>query len=85
MPYYLFQAAYTGAAWSAQTANPGNSMDRVQPIVEGLGGRLESFYFAFGEYDVIAIAQLPDNLSAAALSVAVSAGGAEKDIKTTPS
>ena len=84
MPHYLFQLAYTGEAWGAQIGNPQNRLEAVRPAVEGLGGRIESFYLAFGEYDVVAIAESPDNISVAAFSVAASAGGAVKSIRTTP-
>ena len=45
---------------------------------------MESGWRAFGEYDVVAILQMPDNVSVAAFSMAVAAGGAVKSIKTTP-
>jgi uncharacterized protein with GYD domain len=44
---------------------------------------MESFYFAFGDYDAVVIAELPDNVSAAAFAMAVGAGGAMKTYKTT--
>ena len=44
----------------------------------------EAFYYAFGEYDVIGIVEMPDNVSMAAFSLTVSAGGAVKAFKTTP-
>jgi uncharacterized protein with GYD domain len=44
--------------------------------VESAGGRLEAYYFAFGPHDAVAIVELPDNVSAAALSIAASGGGA---------
>ncbi len=84
MPQYLFQLAYTGEAWGSQIRNPQNRLEAVRPAVESLGGRIESFYLAFGDYDVVAIAEFPDNASVAAFSVAASAGGAVKSIKTTP-
>ena len=84
MPYYLFQAAYTSEAWAAQVKNPQNRVDAVRSVFEGLGGRIESAFFAFGEYDAITIAEFPDNVSAAAISVAIQAGGAFKAAKTTP-
>lgn len=84
MPSYLIQAAYTGEAWGAQTRTPQNVVDRIGPIVKGLGGSIESAYYAFGEYDVVAIIQFPDSVSAAAFSLAASAGGAIKALKTTP-
>jgi len=80
----LFQAAYTSEAWAALVKNPQNRVEAVRPAIEGLGGYIESAYFAFGEYDVVMIAEMPDNVGAAALSLAASAGGAVKTIKTTP-
>ena len=59
-------------------------MEVIRPVIERLGGRLECAYLAFGEYDVIGIMEMPDNVSAAAFSLATSAGGALKAIKTTP-
>jgi uncharacterized protein with GYD domain len=56
----------------------------VQKAVEKLGGNLEGFWFAFGDYDVVLVCQMPDNVSAAAFSMAVSAGGALRAAKTTP-
>ena len=52
--------------------------------IEGLGGKIESAYYAFGDDDVVAIIEFPDNITAASFSVAGSAGGAIKSIKTTP-
>ena len=51
--------------------------------MEGLGGKLETFDHAFGDYDVVAIAELPDNASAAAIAMAAGAGGAVRAVKTT--
>ena len=84
MPYYMLQGAYTSESWAAQVANPQDRVEIVRPIFEKLGGRIESAYFAFGEYDVVVIAEFPDNVSAAAISVALNAGGAFKSAKTTP-
>lgn len=84
MPYYLLQAAYTTGAWAGMVKNPQNRLDAVRPVVERLGGRVEGGWLAFGEYDVILICQMPDNVSAAAFSMAASAGGAVKAVKTTP-
>jgi len=84
MPYYLIQGAYTSESWATQVANPQNRIEIVRPIFEGLGGRIESAYYAFGEYDVIVIAEFPDNVSVAAVMVAINAGGAFKSAKTTP-
>ena len=84
MPYYMVQASYTGEAWGAQIRNPQNRIEQLRPMIEGMGGTLESGYYTFGEYDVMAIVQFPDNQTAAGFSLAASAGGAVKGIKTTP-
>jgi len=84
MPYYMLQGAYTSEAWAAQVANPQDRVEVVRPIFEKLGGRIESAYFAFGEYDVVLITEFPDNVSAAAIAVALNAGGSFKNAKTTP-
>ena len=84
MAYYLLQVAYTGDAWGAQISNPQNRLEQVRPAVEALGGTFDTAFYAFGEYDIVAIVQFPDNVSAGAFSIAVSAGGAMKAIKTTP-
>lgn len=64
--------------------NPQNRIEAIQPVVEKLGGTIEGGWLAFGDYDVILICQLPDNVSAAAFAMAGSAGGALKAVKTTP-
>jgi uncharacterized protein with GYD domain len=84
MARYLFQVSYTSEAWAAQVSNPQNRMEVIRPVIERLGGHLESAYLSFGDYDVVVIAEMPDNSSAAALSLAASAGGALKAVKTTP-
>ena len=65
MAHYLVQASYTNEGWSVQTRNPQNITDRISPMVQGLGGSIESVFYSFGEYDVVAIVQFPDNVSVA--------------------
>jgi len=84
MPQYLFQVAYTPDAWAAMVKSPQNRLDAVRPVVQKLGGKIEGGWLSFGEYDVAVICELPNNVSAAALSMAASAGGAIKAVKTTP-
>ncbi len=84
MPYYLLQVKYTPEAWAAQLKNPQDSRERIRPLFEGAGARLDAIYYAFGDYDVIGIFEAPDNVSAAAVSLAVTAGGALTAAKTTP-
>ena len=84
MPHYLIEAAYTGEAWGAQIKNPGNRVEQLRSVVEGLGGSIETAYFTFGDYDIMATISFPDNPSASAFSLAASSGGAVKGQRTTP-
>ena len=84
MPHYLLEVAYTSQGWAALVKSPQDRIEAVRPAVEKLGGKIESGYLTFGDYDLIAIVNMPDNVSAAAFSIAASAGGAVKAIKTTP-
>ncbi len=84
MPHYLQQVAYSPEGWEALVANPQNRIEAVRPAIEKLGGKIEAAWFSFGDYDVIVIAELPDNVSAAAIAMAFAAGGACKSVQTTP-
>jgi len=84
MAYYALQASYTQVGWAALVAAPEDRLEAVRPVVERLGGVVVSGWFSFGEHDLLIICQMPDGVSAAALSIAVSAGGAVKTAKTTP-
>ena len=84
MPLYMTQVAYTPQAWAALIKTPQNRIEIVRPVLRKLGGDIETAYFAFGEHDVIGVMTLPSNVEAAAFSLAVTAGGAVKSIKTTP-
>lgn len=83
MARYMIQASYSTTAVGDLVRNPQDRAAAVQPMVEQLGGSLVSLDFAFGDYDVVAIGEFPDNLSMAALSMAVTATGAFSAFKTT--
>ena len=84
MAHYLYQGAYTSDAVKTLIKKPTNRFEVVRRAVEKLGGRIEGAWFAFGEYDFVVILEMPDNVSAAALSLACAAGGAVHSGKTTP-
>ncbi len=84
MAYYLVQAAYTRDSWAAMVENPQNRGEAIKPVIDKLGGSIKGLWSAFGEYDAVAILELPDNTSAAAFSIAASSAGVVKAIKTTP-
>jgi uncharacterized protein with GYD domain len=83
MPKYLYQASYSSDGTKGLLKDGGSKRRaEVEKVTKALGGKLESFYYAFGESDVFCIADLPDHASAAALSLAVNASGAV-NLKTT--
>ena len=84
MPKYTYQVAYTSESWATQLGSRQDREQQIGEVVQRLGGRLESFYYAFGDHDVVLVADFPDNESAAAISLAATSGGAVKSIKTTP-
>jgi len=84
MPHYCHQVSYTKEAWASLMADPQDRLDIVRIPIEKLGGKLHSAFFAFGPFDVIAITEMPDNISAAAIAIAFAAGGAVANIQTTP-
>ena len=83
MPKYLIQASYTQEGVKGLLKDGGSKRRRVvDEGVKALGGKMESFYYGFGDKDVYVIVDAPDNVSVAALSLTVCAsGGAET--KTT--
>jgi uncharacterized protein with GYD domain len=84
MPYFCHQVSYTKEAWARLMANPQDRLEAVRAPIEKLGGKVHTSFFAFGPYDVLAITEMPDNISAAAISIAFAAGGAVQHIQTTP-
>jgi uncharacterized protein with GYD domain len=81
---YLLQVAYTSEAWAHLIANPHDRIDAVRPVIEKLGGKILHGWYAFGDYDIVTVIEMPGNIEAAAFSLAAAAGGAVKSIKTTP-
>jgi uncharacterized protein with GYD domain len=76
MPKYLGHGSYTAEGWKGlQKETPTRRRDFIANFLASVGGKLESFYFAFGEHDFIWIADYPDNITAAAVAVAVQESG----------
>ena len=76
MPKYLFQASYQPEGTKGlikEGASPRRA--NLEALLKQQGGRLESLYFTFGDADAIGIAELPDNVTAAALSLAINSSG----------
>jgi uncharacterized protein with GYD domain len=76
MPKYLIQATYMAEGTKGLLAEGGTKRrDAAAKAIKAAGGKLEAFYFAFGKSDAIVIVDLPDNVSAAAASLTISASG----------
>ncbi len=83
MPKYLFEANYTQEGLKGVAAAGGSARrEAIESMVSALGGELEALYFAQGESDVVLIVDLPDNKTAAAISIAVGAAGSISSMKT---
>ncbi len=80
MPIYMSQFSYTPEAWAALARQPEDRSEAVGGLIEGLGGRLISFYYSFGDYDGLIISETPDET---AIAAALVAAGHIKTIKTT--
>ena len=83
MAHYLFQTSYTQASWAALVKNPENRRQSIAKLIESAGGKLESFYFAFGPTDAFVIVELPDNVAAGGVAAAVAASGGVSSLTTT--
>ena len=76
MPKYLVQANYVGEGLKGLLKEGGSSrLAAVEKLFGSVGARIEAFYYAFGDTDLFIIADVPDNVNAAALSLTVNAAG----------
>jgi len=83
MPKYLVQASYIGDGVQGLRREGGSARRAViEKACADVGGKLETFYYAFGETDVVTIMDLPDNVTAAGVALLVAASG-KVNIKTT--
>lgn len=77
MPMFLWQSTYTADGIRGVVQEGGTARRQaVEQVLESVGGRLVSMYYAFGDNDTYCIVDLPDNASAAAAALAISALGA---------
>ena len=83
MPHYLIQASYAAQSISGLISSGEDRSGVIASLAEGLGGKVESFYQCFGDYDVMIVLELPDNVSMAALSMVAGASGGISNFKTT--
>ncbi|TMG21039.1 MAG: GYD domain-containing protein [Chloroflexi bacterium] len=83
MPYYLTRFSYTPETWARLIKKPEDRRKAAQEYVESVGGTMHGFWYAFGDQDAITLWEAPDNVSMAAVAVAISAGGALSQFETT--
>ena len=83
MASYLFRFRYTPESWAALIEHPEDRREMLATRIFGFGGQLQGFWYSFGEHDGYALVELPDNVSAAAASIAVSATGSVRRLETT--
>lgn len=76
MPKYMIQASYVGEGLKGLIKEGGTKRrEEVAKVIESMGGTLESFYYVFGDYDVLGVAEMPDNVTGLAFSLMVNASG----------
>jgi uncharacterized protein with GYD domain len=84
MPMYLTRFSYTPETWARLAKHPEDRRNAARTYVESVGGRLAGFWYAFGEFDGYTLWEAPDNVSMAAVAIALGGGGALSKVETTP-
>ncbi len=84
MPLYMVQASYVPQALAAMTKSPQDRTEAIRPLVEGAGGQLRDVFFCQGDYDIVALFEVPDAEAANAIALAAVGAGHLKAYKTTP-
>ncbi len=82
MAKYAIMGGYTTETWARFMQNPGDRTAPVRKVLESVGGKLETLYWTFGEDDFLGIAECPDDISAAAISIGVTSSGALRSLRT---
>ena len=83
MPLYLTKFSYTPETWARLIGNPEDRRKAAQLYIESVGGKLHGFWYAFGAHDGYTLWEAPDNVSMAAVALAIAAGGALSSFETT--
>jgi len=83
MSLYLSKFSYTPETWAKLIGNPEDRRAAAQAYIESVGGKLHGFWYAFGTHDGYNLWEAPDNVSMAAVALAISAGGALNSFETT--
>ena len=83
MPLYLTRFSYTPETWERMVGNPEDRRNAAQSYIESVDGQLHGFWYAFGEHDGYTLWEAPDNVSMAAVALAITGGGALSSFETT--
>ena len=83
MPLYLSKFSYTPETWARLIHTPEDRRKAAQAYIESVGGKLHGFWYAFGAHDGYNLWEAPDNVSMAAVALAITAGGALTSFDTT--
>ena len=83
MPLYLTRFSYTPETWARLIGNPEDRQKAAREYIESVGGKLHGFWYAFGEHDGYTLWEAPDNVSMAAVALAIAGGGALSSSETT--
>ena len=83
MPLYLTRFGYTPETWARMIGNPEDRRTAAEEYIESVGGKLHGFWYAFGEHDGYTLWEAPDNVSMAAVALAIGSGGALSTFETT--
>jgi uncharacterized protein with GYD domain len=83
MPLYLTKFSYTPETWARLVGSPEDRGKAAQQYIESVGGKLHGFWYAFGEHDGYTLWEAPDNVSMAAVALAIAGGGALSSYQTT--
>jgi uncharacterized protein with GYD domain len=83
MPLYLSKFRYTPETWARLIGHPEDRREAARTYIESVGGKLHGFWYAFGTHDGYNLWEAPDNVSMAAVALAIGAGGALSSFETT--
>ena len=83
MPLYLSRFSYTPETWARLVNKPEDRRQAAMSYIESVGGKLHGFWYAFGSYDGLSLWEAPDNVSMAAVAIAIGGGGALSSFETT--
>jgi uncharacterized protein with GYD domain len=83
VPLYLSKFSYTPETWARMIANPEDRREAAESYIASVGGKLHGFWYGYGAHDGYTLWEAPDNVSMAAVALALSSGGALSALDTS--